>query len=100
MMAHAVAVLITGGSYAMPAQENTPNWRSTAALSRAAQSVDVAMTLSTNTGTFDAVSYRVADQQGLWDLLDEWEHSIWDQPDPDYAAQKAELERSRVSFDF
>jgi hypothetical protein len=95
---YALLLLLTNGSYAPPELATTDDRSSLSATSPYGQRIDLAANSMANTGTFQQVTYVTNYQTDLLALLNEWIETDPIEADPDYEAQKAEMEKNRVSF--
>ena len=91
-------MLLTNGSYASPASTTTDVKASFSTTSPYGQRIDMASLLTAHTGASHYVTYIPNYQPDLLALLNEWIQTDPIEADPDYEAQKAELEKNPASF--
>ena len=99
MIEHALAIILTGGVYTLPPPGKSRMLASGSAISSSGQQIDISSSLRTNTGSPYHITCISNHQAELWSLLSEWNAIDPNEADEDYAARKADLDRSPVSFD-
>ena len=98
MIQHALAIILTGGVYAIPPDSKSQVPASGSAISLSGQYVDISASLRANTGSPYHVTCISSHQVELWNLLREWNEIDSNEVDEDYAARKSDLDRNSVSF--
>ena len=102
MIEHALAILLTGGSFVFPPSARVVVGASGLTASRYGNHIDMATALSVNTGA--SLTVRLApgsqpnQQSDLLLLLNRWIEGDPIEADADYPAQRTELEMNSISF--
>lgn len=95
---HTLLILLTNGIYAPVVHSISYAIASLSTASLYGQRIDLAVNIKTPTGASYEFTYAPKYQADLLALLNEWIDAYPTEAAPDYEAQKAELERNRISF--